>query len=120
MSDKKRDHCHLTGKFRGLAHNACNIDVKQKYSNFIPFAFHNFRNHDCHMFFKRLVDLKNNEVKLKLIPKTNEEYISLSYGCIRFIDSYRFLSEGLDKLVKKFDEVDFKILKKIFPTKGNI
>ena len=33
---------------------------------------------------------------------------------IRFIDSYRFLSESLDKLVKNLDEDDFKILKKNF------
>ena len=39
----------------------------------------------------------------------------MSYGCIRFIDSYRFLSESLDNLVKNLDEDDFKILKKEFP-----
>ena len=50
-SDKFRDHCHLTGKYRGPSHNVCNINVKQKDSNFIPFAFHNFSNYDCHMFF---------------------------------------------------------------------
>ena len=51
LSDKVRDHCHLTGKYRGPAHNTCNINVKQNDSNFIPFAFHNFSNYDCHMFF---------------------------------------------------------------------
>ena len=117
LSDKVRDHCHLTGKYRGPAHNTCNINVKQKDSNFIPFAFHNFSNYDCHMFFKKLVDLKKDKVKFKIIPKTNEEYITVKYGCIRFIDSYRFLSESLDKLVKNLDEDDFKILKKKFPDK---
>ena len=117
LSDKVRDHCHLTGKYRGPAHNTCNINVKQKDSNFIPIAFHNFSNYDCHMFFKRLVDLKKDKVKLKIIRKTNEEYIAVKYGCIRFIDSYRFLSESLDKLVKNLDENDFKILKKEFPDK---
>ena len=58
LSDKVRDHCHLTEKYRGPAHNTCNINVKQKDGNFIPFAFHNFSNYGCHMFFKRLVDLK--------------------------------------------------------------
>ena len=64
----------MTGKYKGPAHNTCNINVKQKDSNFIPFAFHNFSNYDCHMFFKRLVDLKKDKVKFKIIPKTNEEY----------------------------------------------
>ena len=69
------------------------------------------------MFFKKLVDKKNDKVKFDIIPKTNEEYISVTYGCIRFIDSYRFLSSGLDSLVKNLDEDDFKILKKEFPDK---
>ena len=117
LSNKVRDHCHLTGKYRGPAHNTCNINVKQKDSNFIPFAFHNFSNYDCHMFFKRLVVFKKDKVEFKIIPKTNEEYITVKYGCIRFIDSYRFLSEKLEKLVKNLDGDDFKILKKEFPDK---
>ena len=116
-SDKVRDHCHLTGKYRGPAHNTCNINVRQADSNFIPFAFHSFSIYDCHMFFKRLVDLKKDKVKFEIIPRTNEENISVKYGCIRFIDSYRFLSESLDKLVKNLDEDDFKLLKKEFPEK---
>ena len=116
-SDKVRDHCHLTGKYRGPAHSKCNINVTQKQSNFIPFIFHNFSNYDCHMFFKKLVNMKNNKVKFDIIPKTNEEYISVTYGCIRFIDSYRILSSGLDSLVKNLDEDDFKILKEGFPDK---
>ena len=117
FSDKVRDHCHLTGKYRGPAHNVCNINVRQADSIFIPFAFHNFSNYDCHMSFKKLVDFKKDKVKFKIIPKTNEEYITVKDGCIRFIDSYRFLSESLDKLVKNLVEDDFKILKKEFPDK---
>ena len=117
VSDKVRDHCHLTGKYRRPAHNSCNKNIKQKDSHFIPFAFHNFSNCNCHMFFKRLVDLKNDKVKLKIIPKTNEECISVTYGCIRFIDTYRFLSGSLDNLVENLDVDDFKISKKEFPDK---
>ena len=69
------------------------------------------------MFFKKLVDKKNDKVKFDIIPKTNEEYISVTYGCIRFIDSYRILSSGLDSVVENLDEDDFKILKKDFPDK---
>ena len=69
------------------------------------------------MFFKRLVDLKNEKVKFIVILKTNEEYIVVKNACIRFIDSYRFLSSSLDNLVKNLDEDDFKFSKKEFPDK---
>ena len=46
LSDKVRDPCHLTGKYRGPAHNTRNKSVQQKDSNFIPIAFHNFSNYD--------------------------------------------------------------------------
>ena len=69
------------------------------------------------MFFKRLVDIKKDKVKFKIIATTNAEYISATYGCIRFIDSYRFLSSSLDKLVRNLDNDVFVILKKEFPDK---
>ena len=50
-SDKVRDHCHLTGNYRGPAHNVCNINASQHRSNIIPIVFHSFSNYDCHMFF---------------------------------------------------------------------
>ena len=99
-SNKVRDHCHLRGNYRGPAHSKCNINVTQDQSNFIPYIIHNFNNYDCHIVFKKLVDKKNDKVKFDIIPKTNEEYISVTYGCIRFIDSHRLLSNGLDSLVK--------------------
>ena len=112
-SDKVRDQCHLTGNYRCPAHLKCNINVTQDQSNFIPFVLHNFSNFDCHLFFKKIVDEKYDEVKFKIIPKTNEEYISVRYGCIRFNDSHIFLSRSLDKLVKTLVEISHKTLKKL-------
>ena len=40
------------------------------------------------MFFKKLINKKKDEVKFDIIPKRNEEYISVTYGCTRFIHSY--------------------------------
>ena len=112
-SDKVRDHCHLTGKYRGPAHSICNITVTQKQSNFIHFIFHNFSNYDCHMLLKKLVDLENDEIKFDIVGKTNKEDISVTYGCIRFIESYRFLSNSLDSLVKKLVDNSNKTLKNL-------
>ena len=110
-SDKVRDHCHLTGKYRGPAHSKCNINVTQDQSNFIPFMFHNFSNYHCQMFFKKLVDKKNDKVNSDIIPKTNEDYISITYGCVGFIDSYRFQSSSLESLVKTLVDSSKKTLK---------
>ena len=108
---KVKDHCHLTGKYRGPAHNTCNINVTQHQSKIIPFIFHNFSNYDCHMFFKKLIDKNNEKAKFDVIPKTTEEYISVTYGCIRFIGSYRFLSISFGKLVKTLLDNSHKTLK---------
>ena len=63
------------------------------------------------MFLKKLVDKKNDKVIFDIIPKTNEEYISVTSGCIRFMDSYRFLSSSLDSLVKTLVDYSHKTLK---------
>ena len=110
-SDKVGDHCHLTGKYTGPAHSICNINVTQKQSTFIPFIFHKFDNYDCHTFFKKLTDKKNDKVKFDIFPKTNEEYICVIYGCFRFMDSYRFLSSSLDSLIKTLADNSHKTLK---------
>ena len=52
--EKVRDHDHLTGKYRGAAHNICNINCKQRSSSFIPIFFHNFSGYDCHLIFEEL------------------------------------------------------------------
>ena len=39
-----RDHCHITGKFRGSAHQECNLKLRIKPENIkIPVIFHNLR-----------------------------------------------------------------------------
>ena len=63
------------------------------------------------MFFKKLVDKRNGKVKFDNILKTNEEYKSVTYGCIRFIYSYQFLSSSLDKLFKTLVDNSHKRLK---------
>ena len=49
--NKIRDHCHLTGKYRGPAHSRGDNNVTQDKSNFIQFIFLIFSIYDCHMSF---------------------------------------------------------------------
>ena len=100
LIDKIKDHCHSTGKYRASAHQKRNINVTQEQSNFILFIYHNYSNYDCHMFFEKLVIEKKDKVEVKILPKTNEVYLSVRYGFIRIFHSYIFLSLSLDKLVE--------------------
>ena len=108
--EKVRDHDHLTGKYRGAAHNICNINCKQKSSSFVPIFFHNFSGYDCHLIFQELlIQAFEKGYEPKIIPKSLENYVSVQVGCLRFLDSYRFLSSSLNKLVKSLD--NFPIMK---------
>ena len=50
---KVRDHCHYTGKYRGAAHNICNLRCKVPKE--IPVVFHNRSTYDYHFIIKELV-----------------------------------------------------------------
>ena len=47
---KVRDHCHYTGKYRGAAHNICNL--RYKVPKEIPVVFHNGSTYDYHFIIK--------------------------------------------------------------------
>ena len=47
--EKVRDHCNVTGKFRGAAHWSCNINVQLTKNVLI--IFHSFRCCDSHLIF---------------------------------------------------------------------
>lgn len=70
---KVRDHCHLTGKYRGAAHNSCNLRCTK--SLILPVIFHNLQEYDLHLFIKQLSKVKG---ELTSIPSTQEKYISFS------------------------------------------
>ena len=103
---KVRDHDHLTGKYRGAAHNIYNINCKQRSSSIVPIFSHNFSGYDCHLIFQELlIQAFEKGYEPKIIPKSMENYVSIQVGCLRFLDSYRFLSSSLDKFVKSLDSL---------------
>ena len=111
-NDKVRDHCHITGKYRG-AHWNCNINMK--ISKTLPIIFHNLRGYDSHLIIK---ELSKSNCNINVIPNRleKEKYMSFSLGKnIVFIDSMLFLNSSLDKLVKNLNE--FKYLSRFFKGK---
>ena len=117
-SDKKhykvRDHCHYTGKYRGAAHNICNL--RYKIPKEIPVVFHNGSTYDYHFIIKELI--KEFDGNFECLGENTEKYITLSAPTkkkiknknteitykIKFIDSYRFMAMPLSKLVDNLSE----------------
>ena len=126
--DKKvRDHCHFTGRYRGAAHNKCNLDYKKP--DFTPVVFHNLSGYDSHLFIKHLGFSEGN---IKCIPNNEEKYISFRksiqvgsytnkegktmplHHTIRFIDSFKFMPASLDSLVNNLPKDAFNNVKRYY------
>ncbi|XP_028416044.1 uncharacterized protein LOC114539626 [Dendronephthya gigantea] len=110
-SDRVRDHCHVSGKYRGAAHNDCNLNYS--FTGRIPVILHNLRGYDSHLIMQGLGKLK--EKKINCIPNNTEKYISFSIDNLDYIDSLQFMNASLEKLVSNLakDGVEkFPILKK--------
>ena len=125
---KVRDHCHFTGKFRGVAHKFCNLKCCKP--RILPVIFHKLQGYDGHLFIKELAKLAGD---LSCIPSTEEKYISFSIKIkvdeyfnrkteetvllnfeIRFIDSFIFMQTSLANLVNNLQKDEFNNLNKIY------
>ena len=108
---KVKDHCHYIGKYRGAAHNICNL--RYRIPKEIPIVFHNGSIYDDHFIIKELV--KEFDGNFECLGENTEKYITFSVLIkkeiknknkiieitykIKFIDSFRFMSTSLSKLV---------------------
>jgi len=55
VNDRVRDHCHITGKYRGAAHNACNLKLRiYPDKSKVPVVLHNLRDYDGHLIMSAL------------------------------------------------------------------
>ena len=108
---KVKDHCHITGKYKGSPHRDCNINVKSNHK--LPVVFHNLKSYDSHLIMQELGKFN---LKINVIPNGLEKYISFSINnkLLSFIDSFQFLSSSLDSLVKNLGKDDFKYLNQKF------
>ena len=111
---KVRHHDHITGEFVGICHDHCNLQMRVSRTHTkIPVVFHNLRGYDSHLIlaatdsWKKYPNLKN----VSCIPNNMEKYMSFSLGPLRFIDSFQFMPESLDSLVKAMNPSELKILR---------
>ena len=111
---KVKDHCHFTGKYRGAAHNMCNL--RYKIPKNIPVIFHNGSTYDYHFIIRELAS--EFDGNFECLGENTEKYIAFSVPIkkrienknieitykIKFIDSFRFMATSLSKLVDNLTE----------------
>ena len=103
--DKVRDHCHVTGKYRGAI-------LILNWSKKVPVIFHNLKGYDSHLIMK---EISKFDVKVSLIPNGLEKYMAFTVKkSLVFIDSMLFMNSSLDSLVKNLSDNDFKYLSEEF------
>ena len=127
-NDRVRDHCHFTGRYRGPAHNSCNL--KHSKPKNISVFFHNLSGYDSHLFIKKIGCSTNKNENIKCIATNEEKNISFTKTIVTgqytnkkgkvkdktfdivFKDSLKFMSSSLEALVNNLPA--FKNLIKYF------
>ena len=125
-----RDHCHITGKFRGSAHQECNLKWRIKPESLkIPVIFHNLRGYDSHFIMQQIGKIANNyayrdkkgkeqPLTINAIPNNMEKYMAFMLdNHLTFINSFQFMSSSLDKLVNNLPKDGLIYTSEVF--KGN-
>ena len=115
-----RDHCHITGNYRGSAHQDCNLKLRLSPTNIqIPVFFHNLRGYDSHFIMQQIGEIAKKHVyknkkgeecqmDINCIPNNMEKYMSFMLGKhLLFLDSFQFMSSSLDNLTKNLPDDAF-------------
>ena len=115
--NKVRDHCHYSGKYRGPAHNICNL--RYKIPKEIHIVFHNGSIYDYHFDIKKLIE--EFKGKVECLGENTEKYITFSVPIkkeldnnkvitykLKFIDSFRFMADSLSSLADNLSEINKK------------
>ena len=104
---KVRDHCHYTGKYRGAAHEKCNL--RYAIPNYIPIIFHNLSGYDAHLFIREL-GKKFDSGSIDVIAENKEKYIS--FGVKVVVDELEIpgfkekITEGEMKIAEGNEMID--------------
>ena len=108
--DKKvTDHDHTAGKYRGSAHQNCNINLKLPKK--VSVIFHNLKGYESHLI-KQEID--KFDVKLSVIRNGSEKHMDFRINKnLVFIGTMHFMNSNL-ALLRNLSNNEFKYLSQDF------
>ena len=132
---KVLDRCHHRGDFLGFALEKCNRI--RCTINLTPVIGHNIARYDLHHVCLALREIEPSTT-ISVIPSTDEKYISMTFGVLiktvtgrdgkvrkiyeylLFIDSFKFLTTPLEKLVANLPASAFAIFDSMFDSDQSV
>ena len=90
---KVKDHCHITGAYRGAAHSDCNFLLQiRPYHTPIPVFFHNLKNYDSHHLISAIGRTEVKEVKETVCTDKNGQ--PLTYKDKKGVEKKQTVTDG--------------------------
>ena len=92
------DQCHITGQYRGSAHQDRNLKLRINPKQFkIPVIFHNLQGYDSHFIMQEIGTIgKEHDLEINCIPYNIEKYMAFMLGKhLLFLDSFQFMARWL-------------------------
>ncbi len=96
--DRVFDHCHLTGRLLGVAHDACNLARREQVR--LTCFSHNFSGYDSHFLVRSFRHHYPRRIQnIFGIPQNTQRFKAININNrIQFVDSFQFLSDSLASL----------------------
>jgi hypothetical protein len=114
------DHCHYSGKVRGIAHEDCNLAMRRQKK--VPIYIHNFGKYDQNFVLSALSTIKKpSQYRPRGLAHNNERFRTLEFNSnLLFLDSRAFFPEALGTMAQELvkSEHEFPLLSdsKLFAT----
>lgn len=96
--EKRIDHCHLTGEYRGCLCNRCNLTYASATRKLVCIA-HGGLNYDIKLILSTFANSKRKR-NLRVIAKNKEKFLCVYIDSFIFIDSFSFLQASLQTLAE--------------------
>ena len=93
--DACRDHCHISGKYLGAAHQRCNLKRLEKRRIYL--YAHNLTSYDEHMVMKILGEMEG-LTSIDALPANGQKYRTIRFNSFILCDSLAFMQAPLSEL----------------------